>query len=241
MKNIFENKKVVIFDMDGTLIDSVGVWNKTDEILIKSLRKNDVEINNVQKMRDTVLGNAKGKDIYVEYCNFLDKKYEFGIGDGMKILQKRWEISDEYTSSIVDFKPYADKLLLKLKELGYILVLATTTTQRQLNIYRNQNKNIMSKINIDEIFNLILTKEDIKEKKPSPEIHNKIIEKLKVKPEECIIFEDALIGVQAGKNAQIEVVAMYDKYSDVDRKEINDLADYKFNSFEEVLKMVEII
>lgn len=236
MKNIFDNKKVIIFDLDGTLIDSVGVWNKIDEILIKQLSRKNVEIENIQKMRDTVLANANSKDIYLEYCNFLDKKFDFGIGDGKTILEKRWKIAYDFSANVVDLKPNADKVLLRLKELGYILALATTTTQQRIDIYKNDNNKIKKKINIDEIFNIILTKESIEKKKPDPEIHYKIMEKLQVKPEECLIFEDALIGVQAGKNAGIEVVAMYDKYSDVDREEINNLADYKFNNYEEVLK-----
>lgn len=40
--DIFKGKKIIIFDMDGTLIDSVGIWNKVDEILINSLSKNKI-------------------------------------------------------------------------------------------------------------------------------------------------------------------------------------------------------
>lgn len=137
--NLFKGKKVIIFDMDGTLIDSVGIWNKTDEILIG-----------------------------------------------------------------------------------------------------NFNANIKRKADINEMFSVVLSKEDVQEKKPSPEVHNKIMQLLGVSPSECLIIEDSLIGVQAGKNARIEVAVMYDKYSDGDREEINKLADYRFSSFDEVINQIVV-
>ena len=87
----------------------------------------------------------------------------------------------------------------------------------------------------DAIFDIVLSREDVKEKKPSPEVHNKILQVLSVKPRECLIIEDSLIGVQAGVNAGIDVAVMYDKYSDSDRDEINRLSQYQFNNFREVI------
>ena len=53
---MFKNKKVIIFDMDGTLIDFIGIWNSTDEILIKILsRKEKIDIQDIGQMRDRVL------------------------------------------------------------------------------------------------------------------------------------------------------------------------------------------
>ncbi len=63
---------------------------------------------------------------------------------------------------------------------------------------------------------------------------------LGVKPSDCLIIEDSLIGVQAGKNASIEVAVMYDKYSDGDRDQINRIADYSFSSFNEIIKQFEL-
>lgn len=72
---MFKNKKVIIFDMDGTLIDSVGIWNKTDEILIKKLSNNEeIKVNNIQQIRDNVLAQCKTENIYLEYCEYLGKK-----------------------------------------------------------------------------------------------------------------------------------------------------------------------
>ena len=90
------------------------------------------------------------------------------------------------------------------------------------------------------MFDIVLSKEDVKEKKPSPEIHNKLMKILGVKPNDCLIIEDSLIGVQAGKNAGIEVAVMYDKYSDEDREKIDRIADYSFSSFNEIIKQFEI-
>ncbi len=97
----------------------------------------------------------------------------------------------------------------------------------------------MKKAKIYDIFSVIYSKEDVKNKKPDPEVHYKILEKLDVKPEECLIVEDSLIGVKAAKNAGIEVVAIYDKYSDEDRKEIMEMANYYFENFEEILNKIK--
>ena len=71
------------------------------------------------------------------------------------------------------------------------------------------------------------------------EIHYKILNELKVKKEECLIIEDALVGVEAANNAGIEVTVIYDKYSDCNREEINKLSQYRFKDYNEMLNYIK--
>ncbi len=114
-------------------------------------------------------------------------------------------------------------------------MIASTTNDHTIENYKRYNKNIIKKANFDDIFSLIYAKESVKKLKPNPEIHNKILKELEVKPEDCLIIEDSLIGVEAANHANIEVAVMYDKYSDGNRKEINRLCQYQFKDFEEML------
>ena len=236
---MFKNRKVIIFDWDGTLVDSIGMWNNTDEILVRKLAGDDnILVDNIGKIRGEILASSNSKDIYLEYCDYLGKKYNSSLSRE-EILSLRRQISDEYVKTQIDYKPNTDTLLHLLKHKGYTLALATTTTNVQLNAYRNDNLNIKRKANIDDIFDVVLSKDDVNEKKPNPEVHNKILKILNVNKDECLIIEDSLIGVQAAVNAGIDVAVIYDKYSDENREQINKLSQYQFNNFDEIIKTLD--
>lgn len=237
---MIKDKKVIIFDLDGTLIESVGVWNDIDRELLRQVAKKNLDNVDIGIQRDSKLKEfSKCEDAYLEYCGFLKEKYDIPDLDKKEIKDLRYEIANDYLKNKVDYKPNAERLLKFLKEKDFILVIASTTTRRTINIYKEYNVNIKSKADLNTTFDLIYTKDDIKELKPNPEIHIKIMEKLGVKPEECLIFEDTLIGVEAANAALIEVAVMYDKYSDGNREEINKRVNYKFNDFNEVINFVK--
>ena len=236
---MLENKQVIIFDLDGTLIDSVGIWNAIDEELIKQIGNIPLGNENIAKQRDDMLKKFQNEpDTYLAYCDFLKEKYQSTLTKE-EIKAIRYEIADDYLKNKIDYKPNAEKVLKYLKQKGYILVIASTTLRHCVAIYQTQNKNIINKANLNDMFSLILTKEDVTTKKPSPEVHEKVMEKLKVTKEQCLIIEDSLIGVEAGKNAGIEVAVMYDQYANGDREQIDKLANYQFRNFNEMLERIK--
>lgn len=236
---MLKNKKVVIFDLDGTLIDSMGVWNNIDRELIKKIGNGTIDDVDIAKQRDMKLREySKSEDAYLEYCGFLKEKYNSSMSKE-EIRKVRYEIADYYLKEVINYKPNAEKVLKYLKDKGYVLVIASTTNDHTIENYKKYNKNIINKANFDDIFSIIYSKGAVNNLKPNPEIHNKILEKLNVKPQDCLIIEDSLVGVEAANNAQIEVAVIYDKYSDFDREKINALSQYQFNDFNQILEHIK--
>lgn len=234
---MFKGKKVIIFDMDGTLIDSVGVWNKVDMELIKELGGLD-ELNelDIQQQRDKKLREySKLENPYINYCHFLSLKYGNTL-TGAEVLNIRYNIAQNYLKNEIDYKKGVPEFLKLLKERNYILVIASTTRRKNMDIYCIENNNIINKANLNDYFSIIYTREDAKEIKPNPEIYLRILNELNVKKEQCLVFEDSLIGIEDAKNAGIDVVAIYDKYSDLERAEIEKKSTYNFKSYDEVIQ-----
>lgn len=234
-----KSKKYIIFDMDGTLVDSIGIWNTTDQRIIEEYAGITIDQDSVQQDRDTFLHNNQDSDIYVAYCDYLIKKYNFSIRDAEKLLKIRWDRSGKILEKEMDFKPDVPELMKKLQRLGFTLALATMTTQVQLDIYSKKNKKMLEQMDILQVFDLITRKEDVKNKKPDPEIYNLVMNHYNAKPDECLVFEDSYTGVLASKNAGIEVVNIYDKYADLDRDKINEVADYSILNYREFIDYVE--
>ena len=191
---MLKNKKFAFFDMDGTLIDSVGIWNQIDQKLIEKLANKTIDETTVQNDRDTQLKKFNAQpNPYLCYCQYIKDKYSAQIS-AEEIIKLRYEIAQDFLQNIIDYKPQAD---------------------------------------------LIYTREDVSKIKPDPEVYQKAMQKFNAKPEECIIFEDSLIGIEAAKKAGIETIAIYDKYSDADTEAIKAQADFYFHNYTELLSFID--
>lgn len=232
---LLKNLELVIFDLDGTLIDSNGVSNDLDVKLVRLLGENKSS-EEILKERDNLFKNNQDGDIYLNYCEYLKTKYKSDLSKE-EILQIRRDLSKELAKDI-KFKPDADIIIKYLKSKNIKLALATVSRKETIDIYINENEYIKSKCNLQEYFDFIITKDDVTLKKPNPEVYNKIIEKFKINDlSKCIVVEDSLTGVLAAKRANLNVISIYDKYSDKDRDKINELADYNVANFKELLNL----
>lgn len=233
------DKKFIFFDMDGTLIDSVGVWNQIDQKLIENQTNKIVDEIIIQNDRDTQLQKFSSEtNPYLCYCQYLKEKYNFQLSPE-EIIKLRYEIAQDFLQNVIDYKPQADLVIKKLKEKNFTLAITTTTKRTNMEIYRTLNKNIISKASLDEYFDLIYTREDVAKIKPNPEVYLKAIQAFNAKPEQCIVFEDSLVGIKAAKNAGLKTVAIYDKYSNNDIEEIKQQADFFINNYAELLSIIE--
>ena len=229
------NLDLVIFDLDGTLIDSNGINNNLDVELVQSFgeKKSPEEII---AERDNILKTNNIGDIYLNYCEYLKTKYNSNLSKE-EILQFRRNLSKKFSKD-VKYKPDADVFIKYLKSQNIKIALATVSRIETIDIYINENEHMKNKCNLQEYFDFIITKDDVILKKPNPEVYNKIIEKFKIKDlSKCVVIEDSLTGVLAAKRANLDVIAIYDKYSDKDREKINELADYNVADFKELIEL----
>lgn len=235
---MFQNKKLVCFDLDGTLIDSVGIWNQVDAALIYELSGIKANLKLIQQQRDLQLTAFRHlPDPYLEYCDYLKELYGFKLNKE-DVKNRRYSISRHFLDHVVELKPQAELIIQALKKQEILLALTTTTSLFTVQRYQNHNQNINAKISFDDDFALILTRENVQNIKPHPEVYLNVLEYFKIEAKDCLIIEDSLIGVEAANNAGIEVVAIYDQYSAHEIDLIKARANYFVQNFTELLKHI---
>lgn len=232
---MLKNKKYVICDMDGTLIDSLGVWDSVDTALIEQLGGGAAETAEVGPQRERLLRELREeKNPYLAYCRELGRLCGSALA-AEDILALRDIIAKEKLTKEVRYKKGAAETVKYLTGRGFTVGIATTTRRKNMEIYREKNENILAEAPIDSWAAFIYTREDVSAIKPDPEVHQKVMAGLGAAPEDCFIVEDSLSGVMAAKNAGIDAAALYDSYSEKDWPEIIRTAPYHFRGWDDLL------
>ena len=118
-------------------------------------------------------------------------------------------------------------LLKFLKEQQIPAGIATSNSRELVDL-------IIEKHKIKDFFTSIRTSCEVAKGKPSPDIYLLVAKDLQVEPSRCLVFEDVIQGVMAGKNANMKVCAVYDEFSEKDDEQKRRFADYYVQSFSQL-------
>lgn len=208
--------KGAIFDLDGTLIDSMEIWREIDEDFF-SARGMEVPENYQENISH--LGFREVAAFTVR--NYLqNEKEEDLIAEWGEMCRAKYSARD----SAKYFKSGAIELLKRFYEEGLKLSVATASSPDFfLPILRSGG--------VENLFDNITTVDEVKKDKSHPDIFLRCAEKMELKTKECIVFEDNIFAVRAAKAAGMKTVAIFDKISEKqvnELKEISDLFLYDF-------------
>ncbi len=210
---MLQNKKALIFDLDGSLADSMWMWKQID---IEYLARFDLE--NPSDLQPAIEGMS-----FTEVAVYF--KDRFHIDRSIEDIKADWiEMAWEKYRDDVTLKPGARSLLDYCKENGIKLGIGTSNSRELVEMF-------LDKRGVRSYFDCIMTACDVAKGKPAPDIYLKVAEELQVDPKDCLVFEDLVLGITAAKEAGMEVCAVEDDYSLYQRDEKIRSADYYINDF----------
>ena len=213
LQEMLSGIKACIFDMDGTLVDSLGMWSDIDR---RFFARYEMEIPADYEKKINHMS-------FLEMAQFTKEEYQ--IPDSVETITELWtEWSKEEYESEIQAKPGAQELLQFLKEQGIPLSLATTNRKELYEPCLRRN-------HLYSYFDHIMNVNEINSTKSEPKIYQLLAAKMNVKPEETLVFEDILIAVNTAHQAGFKVAAVYDKRNERDQQKIKTLSDFYFKSF----------
>ncbi|MDD6572270.1 MAG: HAD family phosphatase [Thermoflexaceae bacterium] len=216
-KNILQGIEAVLFDLDGTLIDSMWIWREID---IAFLGERNIPMpQDLQKI-------IEGKSFHETAVYF---KETFQLPESLEEIKDIWNrmAFDRYAHGM-QLKSGADKFLKKLCDAGIRMGIATSNS-------RHLTECCLTDIGILKYFETIVTGCDVVNGKPQPDIYLKAADNLKILPDKCLVFEDVPMGILAGKHAGMRTCAVYDSFSAHMDEEKKKLSDYYITSYEELV------
>jgi len=213
----------VIFDLDGTLYDSMGMWEQID---IEYLARHGFE-------RPPDLQTAINGLSFQETSHYF--KERFGIPDDPVAIQAEWlTMAREAYNTKLPLKAGAAEILRWLERSNIPVAIASS------NHYDLIMESLVSR-HLDSYISALVTCDDVKANKPDPAVYLKAAEKLSADPRRCLVFEDVVPGILAGKRAGMTVCAVADRASEASAKEKIRLADAYIVDFRELIPPVDIL
>ncbi len=208
----------VIFDLDGTLVDSMWLWLEVDRTFLEK--------------RNLNIPENLGKEI--EGMGFQETaayfKETFGLPESPEAIMEEFHA---HTVTFYEEKIFVKEGILELlqafKDSGKRIAIATSNSLTLAEkVLRNNG--------IEDFFEQIVTSDMVGRGKPSPDVFLEAASRIDVTPERCLVFEDTHAGVKGAKAAGMDVVAIFDEVSAAHRDAIAKDADYYLETYELLVK-----
>lgn len=215
-ENLFD-KNGYIFDFDGTLVNSMWVW---DNMLIDFLKVYNYEAP------DAVLSKVAYMSL-IQSSEYICEIYDLSFTPS--------EVHDVWINMIYD--GYAKKIkpkdgaidfLTKLKNMGKTLAIATANAKELTEVCLENN-------GMTELFEVFTYADEVGEGKSSPKIYFETLKRMEMKSEDCVLFEDILTATKTAQSIGLDVIAVYDSSAKTEAEELKQTADMYINSFFELI------
>jgi HAD superfamily hydrolase (TIGR01509 family) len=206
----------VIFDLDGTILDSMSIWDSAAELYLDSLGIT----------AEAGLGKIMFSMNMAEGALFLKDRYHLDIAVDEIIAGINRTIENFYYYQ-VQLKEGVEQFLKGMKQAGVKMVIATASD-------RHIVEKALERLNIMNYFDRIFTCTEIGAGKIKPDIYLAAAEYMGTLPKDTWVFEDALYAIQAAKNAGFKTVGVYDPYSADEMDEIKMVSDIYLNKLDNI-------
>lgn len=208
--------EAVIFDLDGTLVDSMGLWKEIDVTFL-----GERGIAYEDGLQEKIEGMS-----FTETAVFCKEHYR--LSESVEELKEIWNrmAMEKYRFEVLP-KPGALEFLEDLKGQGMKMGIATSNS-RELIAAVNEA------YHFDEYMSCIVTSCSVSKGKPAPDVYLEAARQLNVAPGRCLVFEDIVKGIQAGKSAGMKVCAVEDSYSASQRERKIEICDYYIETYDDI-------
>ena len=216
-ENILEGKKAVIFDLDGTLVDSMWMWKAID---IEYLGRFGYDCP--EDLQRVIEGMS-----FSETAVYFKERFQ--LPDSTDRIKEDWvKMSIDKYRNEVPLKPGAGEFLTQLRQSGIRTGIATSNGREMVDA-------VLHSLHIEDQFDVVTTACEVAAGKPAPDIYLKVAEALGTNPVDCLVFEDVPAGILAGKRAGMKVCAVEDEFSRHLEEEKRELADCYIMDYFELL------
>ncbi|MDK2808051.1 MAG: hypothetical protein PWP24_785 [Clostridiales bacterium] len=214
---MLNNIDAVIFDLDGTLVDSMWMWKQIDVEYLARFEKS---------LPEDLQREIEGMSFSETAVYFKER---FSLPDSVEQIKAAWnEMAYHKYRHEVPFKKGAIDFLRMLKDRNIKIGIATSNSLHLV-------KAVLERFDLEAVFDSIHTACEVTKGKPAPDIYLLVAEELAANPERCLVFEDVINGILAGKNAGMKVCAVYDEFSSPVDQEKKEISDYYIEYFLEMM------
>lgn len=217
---MLQDIKAVIFDVDGTLVDSMWIWKQVD---IDFLERRKIELPaDLQK-------DIEGLS-YTSTAEYFKERFE--LPETVEEIKEEWrEMADDLYNNKIPLKTGVKELLQIIRNNNLKIGIATSNSRELVETMIRTHA-------IGKYFDSIRTSCEVPRSKPFPDVYLQAAKDLGTHPENCLVFEDTVAGATAAKAAGMRVIAVYDEISAESRAQLEQLAELYIMDFHEFIDQI---